>query len=136
MDLGLPSLPVAIRSLCKEEADLILEKDIQAVQAWDIQQKSDWSEKVIANIKTDKVFLTIDLDGLDASLMPGVGTPESGGLSWYETLRFLRKLFQSKTIIGCDVMELAIPSNVVSEYTAAKLVYKLNGYWHETQFKA
>lgn len=132
MDLGLPSLPIAIRCLCKEEADLIAEKNIPVVWAWDIHNDSGWIEKAIAKISTEKVFLTIDLDGLDPSLIGGVGTPEPGGLDWFSTLKFLRKLFQEKTVIGCDVMELApIKDTVVSEYTAAKLVYKLIGYWYK-----
>ncbi|AFY39232.1 agmatinase [[Leptolyngbya] sp. PCC 7376] len=135
MDLGLPSLPVAIRCLCKEEADLVAEKNIPVVWAWDIHQNPNWISEAIANISTEKVFLTIDLDGIDPSLIGGVGTPEPGGLDWYSTLKFLRQLFQQKTVIGCDVMELApIQGTVVSEYTAAKLVYKLIGYWHEKNF--
>lgn len=134
MELGLPSLPVAIRSLCQEEADLIREKEIPVVWAWDIQQNPQWIDQAIANIKTDKVFITIDLDGIDPTLIPGVGTPEPGGLDWYSTLRFMRRLFQEKTVIGCDIMELApLGESVVSEYTAAKLVYKLVGYWHEAK---
>ncbi|OKH13432.1 agmatinase [[Limnothrix rosea] IAM M-220] len=136
MDLGLPSLPVAIRCLCKEEADLIAAKNIPVVWAWDIHQNPHWIEAAIANIATEKVFLTIDLDGIDPSLIGGVGTPEPGGLDWFGTLKFLRRLFQQKTVVGCDVMELApIAGNVVSEYTAAKLVYKLIGYWHEKNFR-
>lgn len=135
MDLGLPSLPVAIRSLCKEEADLIADQDIPVVWAWDIQRDPQgWIDAAIAKISTEKVFLTIDLDGIDPSLIPGVGTPEPGGLDWYGTLMFLRRLFQSREVIGCDIMELApTTDSVVSEYTSAKLVYKLIGYWHEAQ---
>ncbi|NJN74053.1 MAG: agmatinase [Limnothrix sp. RL_2_0] len=136
MDLDLPSLPVAIRSLCLEEAELVAAKNIPVIWAWDIQQNPDWITEAIAKITTEKVFITIDLDGLDPSLIGGVGTPEPGGLDWYSTLRFLRRLFQSRQVIGCDVMELApLTDSVVSEYTAAKLVYKLIGYWHETKKK-
>ncbi len=136
LDLGLPSLPVAIRSLCKEEANLVVEHHIPVVWAWDMQENPQWIDQAISNIKTEKVFLTVDLDGIDPSLIPGVGTPEPGGMDWYSTLRFLRRLFQERDVIGCDVMELApIEGSVVSEYTAAKLVYKLVGYWHESRQK-
>ncbi|NCS77850.1 MAG: agmatinase family protein [Microcystis aeruginosa K13-07] len=85
--------------------------------------------KAIAKITTEKVFLTIDVDGIDPALIPGVGTPEPGGLSWHQTLGFLRRLFQTHQVIGCDVMELApISDSVVSEFTTAKLIYKLIGY--------
>ena len=129
LDLGLPTLAIGIRSICLEEAQLIKQQHIPLVWAKDIYQQPDWIEKAISKITTDKVFITIDLDGLDPSLMPGVGTPEPGGLNWYELTKFLRAVFTRHQVIGCDVMELAPTSDsVVSEFTAAKLVYKLVGY--------
>ena len=129
LDLQLPTLPVGIRSICLEEAELIEQQQIPVVWAKDIYRDSQWCERAIASIATEKVFLTIDLDGLDPSLMPGVGTPEPGGLNWYELTKFLRLLFAKHQVIGCDVMELSPTSDsVVSEFTAAKLIYKLIGY--------
>ncbi len=130
LDMGLPTLPVGIRSICKEEADLIEAQQIPVIWARDIYYNSDWIENALQKITTNKVFITIDLDGLDPSLLPGVGTPEPGGLNWYELTRFLREVFINYQVIGCDVMELAPTSDsVVSEFTAAKLVYKLIGYF-------
>jgi agmatinase len=130
LDMGLPTLPVGIRSICKEEAILIAEKQIPVVWARDIATNANWIEEAIAQIKTPKVFITIDVDGIDPSLMPGVGTPEPGGLDWYALLKFLRQVFEHYQVIGCDVMELAPVSDaVVSEFTTAKLVYKLIGYY-------
>ncbi|MEO0926318.1 MAG: agmatinase [Cyanobacteria bacterium J06643_13] len=129
LDLELPTLPVGIRSICLEEAELIRDLKIPMQWAKDIYRDPQWIEKAIAAISTQKVFITIDLDGLDPSLMPGVGTPEPGGLNWYELTKFLRQVFLQCQVIGCDVMELAPTSDsVVSEFTAAKLVYKLIGY--------
>ena len=129
IDLGLPTLPVGIRSICQEEAQLIAQKKIPVMYAKDIYRHRSWRFRAIANIPTEKVFITIDLDGLDPSLLPGVGTPEPGGLNWYELTHFLKQLFLQKKVIGCDVMELApLNDSVVSEFTAAKLVYKLIGY--------
>ncbi|MEL6493926.1 MAG: agmatinase [Cyanobacteria bacterium J06623_7] len=129
LDLGLPTLPVGIRSICQEEAELIKVQNIPVVWAKDIESNSNWVTNAIAAISTERVFITIDLDGLDPSLMPGVGTPEPGGLSWYSLLRFLRAVFTRHRVIGCDVMELAPTSDaVVAEFIAAKLVYKLIGY--------
>ena len=134
LELGLPTLPVAIRSISQEEAKLIEEKAIPVVWDRDIAADPDWIEKAINEIKTKKVFLTIDVDGIDPGLIPGVGTPEPGGLSWNMTLRFLKRLYQSCEVIGCDVMELApINDSVVSEFTTAKLIYKLIGYQSLTQ---
>ena len=129
LDLGLPTLPVGIRSLCQEEAQLIQDKQIPVIWARQIANDANWIEAAIAKISTAKVFITIDVDGIDPSLMPGVGTPEPGGLNWYELLKFLRTVFETHQVIGCDVMELApLVDSVVSEFTAAKLVYKLIGY--------
>jgi agmatinase len=134
VELGLPTLPVAIRSICQEEANLIKEKQIPVIWDRHIDSDPDWIEKAIAQIKTQKVFLTIDVDGIDPSLIPGVGTPEPGGLTWNMTLRFLKRLYEKFEVIGCDVMELApIADSVVSEFTTAKLVYKLIGYQCLTQ---
>ncbi|ERT09144.1 agmatinase [Lyngbya aestuarii BL J] len=129
VEMGLPTVQVGIRSLCIEEANLIKEKQLPIFWARDIATQPDWIEKAIAAIPTKRVFLTIDLDGIDPSSMPGVGTPEPGGLSWYGLLGFLQRLFTTHTVIGCDVMELApVADCVVSEFTAAKLTYKLIGY--------
>jgi agmatinase len=129
VDMGLPTLQIGIRSICREEADLIKAKNLAVFRAREIATQSDWMERALAAIQTDLVFLTIDLDGIDPTLIPGVGTPEPGGLNWYSLTTFLRRVFQNHQVIGCDVMELApIQDSVVSEFTAAKLVYKLIGY--------
>jgi agmatinase len=129
LDMGLPTLPIAIRAVCKEEADLIKEKSLSVIWAREIAKDPDWIEKAIASISTERVFITIDLDGIDPALIPGVGTPEPGGLNWYALTTFLRRVFETHQVIGCDVMELApLGDSVVSQFTAAKLVYKLIGY--------
>ncbi len=129
VDMGLPTLQIGIRSICREEADLIKDKQLAVFRAREIAMQPDWMDRAIASIKTPKVFLTIDLDGIDPTLIPGVGTPEPGGLNWYSLMTFLRRVFETHDVIGCDVMELApIKDSVVSEFTAAKLVYKLIGY--------
>jgi agmatinase len=129
VDMGLPTLQVGIRSICKEEADLIKEKQLPVFRAREIVAQPDWIDRAVASIKTEKVFITIDLDGIDPTLIPGVGTPEPGGLNWYNLLTFIQRIFAAHHVIGCDVMELApITDSVVSEFTAAKLVYKLIGY--------
>ncbi|HEY9810232.1 MAG TPA: agmatinase [Halomicronema sp.] len=129
VDMELPTLQIGIRAICKEEADLIKEKNLAVFRAREIVAQPDWMEKALASIQTKKVFFTIDLDGLDPTLIPGVGTPEPGGLNWYSLTTFMRRVFESHEVIGCDVMELApLVDSVVSEFTAAKLVYKMIGY--------
>lgn len=129
LDMGLPTVQIGIRAICREEADLIKAQNLTVFRAREIALQPDWLERAVASIPTRKVFLTIDLDGIDPTLIPGVGTPEPGGLNWYSLTTFLRRVFEEHEVIGADVMELA-PTNdsVVSEFTAAKLVYKLIGY--------
>lgn len=129
VDMGLPTVQIGVRSICLEEATLIKQRQLTVIRAQEIANQPDWVERALISIPTQRVFLTIDLDGIDPTLMPGVGTPEPGGLSWFTLLKFLRRLFEAYRVIGCDVMELApISDSVVSEFTAAKLVYKLIGY--------
>lgn len=137
VDMGLPTVQIGIRSMSKEEADLIKEKQLTVFRAREIAaQPTYWMEQALAAIPTEKVFLTIDLDGIDPTLIPGVGTPEPGGLNWYAITAFLRQVFQSHRVIGCDVMELApVVDSVVSQFTAAKLVYKLIGYQAEKEVR-
>ena len=129
LEFGLPTLPVGIRAICQEEAELIREQHIPVVWAREMAINPHWIDQALQQITTENVFITIDVDGLDPSFMPGVGTPEPGGMGWYETLHFLRRIFETHTVIGCDVMELApVVDSVVSEFSTAKLIYKLIGY--------
>jgi len=96
--------------------------------AHDMVTNEYWIEQVI-ELLTDNVFITFDLDGLDPSILPSTGTPEPGGLFWYETLDFLSQVFESKNVVGFDIVELcpneAEPS---SDFLAAKLYYKMLSY--------
>ena len=85
-------------------------------------------EKIISTLK-DKVYLTFDLDAFDHSIMPSTGTPEPGGLGWYETLNLIKEVSQKKKIIGADVVELdPIPGMHAPDFLAAKLVHKIIYY--------
>src|SRR5205085_12110214 len=85
----------------------------------------DWINEAV-NCLTENVYLTIDLDGLDPSIMPATGTPEPGGLYWYETLELIEKVAKEKNIIGFDVVELCPnASSNPSNFLAAKLIYKI-----------
>ena len=68
-----------------------------------------WMDKVV-DLLTDNVFITFDLDALDPSILPSTGTPEPGGLLWYETLEFLKQVFEEKNVVGFDMVELC-PNN-------------------------
>jgi agmatinase len=134
VDMNLPTVQIGIRAICKEEADLIKEKQLTVFRAREIANTPDWVEKAIQAITTEKVFVTIDLDGIDPTLIPAVGTPEPGGLNWYALCTFLRRVCEKHHLIGCDVMELApLSDSVVSQFTAAKLIYKIIGYQASAQ---
>ncbi len=88
----------------------------------------NWTEDAIGQM-TPNVFITIDLDAFDPSIMPSTGTPEPGGLLWYETLEFLKMIFKKKNVVGFDIVELC-PNDVdkSSDFLAAKLYYKMLSY--------
>ncbi len=87
-----------------------------------------WSDNVL-DLLTENVFITFDLDAFDPSILPSTGTPEPGGLMWYETLEFLRRVFEEKNVVGFDIVELC-PNEIdkSSDFLAAKLYYKMLSY--------
>lgn len=123
-----PVVPVGIRSLSFEEKEFIKEKKLKIFWAKDIVGNDKWLEDAISRLSRN-VYITFDLDGLDPSIMPSVGTPEPGGLSYYQTLMFLKKVFEKRNVVGFDVVELCPnPHNVAPDFTAARIVYKMIGY--------
>lgn len=87
-----------------------------------------WMDSAIDQM-TDNVFITFDLDAFDPSIMPSTGTPEPGGLLWFETLEFLKQVFAEKNVVGFDIMELCPNSKAkASDFLAAKLYYKMLSY--------
>jgi len=96
--------------------------------AEDMYQNKDWVQKSM-DLMTDDVYLTIDLDAFDPSIMPATGTPEPGGLDWNTVISYLKLVFQHKNVVGFDIVELApIPGFKAPEFLAAKLYYKLLSY--------
>jgi len=127
-DLGLPCTQIGIRSLSKAEADFVEEKGRKIYFAHEIQGKSAWMDEAIDTLP-ENVYITIDIDCLDPSIMPSTGTPEPGGLDWYTVTSFLREVCKKKKVIGFDVAELApIAGLQAPDFLAAKLAYRLLGY--------
>ncbi len=123
-----PAVQVGIRSVSEEEEEDIKKQGRRIFWAKDIAGKTDWIKRAVAQL-TDDVYITVDLDGLDPSIMPATGTPEPGGLMWYETLNLLRNVCEKKNVVGFDVVELSpIPGNIAPDFLAARLAYKLIGY--------
>ena len=86
-------------------------------------------ERDVLRELTDTVYLTIDVDGFDPSVMPGTGTPQPGGFGWYEALRLFKAVCAKKRVVGFDVVETApVKGSHITELAAAKLMYRLMGY--------
>ena len=101
--------------------------------AEEMYQNSSWMEKSISKMTND-VYLTLDLDVFDPSIMPSTGTPEPGGMLWNEMIIFLNKLFTKKNVVGFDIVELAPIENIVApNYLVAKLYYKMLSYKFKDQ---
>jgi agmatinase len=125
-----PAVQVGIRSLSVEEAEVIPRLQTRIYWAKDILRAplKSWIAKVLADLSSE-VYLTIDLDGFDPSIVPATGTPEPGGLDWYQALSLIRAVAEHKKIVGMDVVELLPqPGEHASDFLAAKLVYKCLGY--------
>lgn len=96
--------------------------------AHDMANDDYWMDNAIEAM-TDTVYITFDLDAFDSSIMPSTGTPEPGGLFWYETLEFLKRVFEEKNVVGFDIVELCPnPTDKSSDFLAAKLYYKMLSY--------
>ena len=123
-----PAVQVGIRSLSIEEARAIPSLPTRIFYAKDIAGRTDWVDAAVDSL-SENVYLTIDIDGLDPSLVPDTGTPEPGGLLWYEVLALIRTLSAKRNVVGMDLVELSGSStSSVSSFLAAKLVYKTLGY--------
>ena len=119
---------VGIRSLSPEEARVV--PSLPTTIFYDGRMRRDpaWIDRVVETLP-ETVYITIDVDGLDPAIMPATGTPEPGGLSWYEATALLRAVLQRRTVVACDVVELSpLPGIMAPNFLCAKLVYKLLTY--------
>lgn len=127
-ELGIPTVGCGVRSICQEEVDYI-EREKVAVFYDRIINQDGWPVERIIKALPKRVYITIDVDGFSPSVVPATGTPEPGGLSWYQTLSCLREIFAQKDVIGLDVVELApIEGLHFADFSMARLIYKLIGY--------
>jgi agmatinase len=125
-DAGRPLVQVGIRAFCAEEAAFAAQKGLRPFYAHSIDGlDSAWINAVVAALP-ERVYLTVDLDGLDPSVIPGTGTPEPGGLSFGQVAALIAHLGRHRHVVAADINELVkIPGQQVSEYTAAKLGAKI-----------
>jgi agmatinase len=117
---------VGIRSMDISETRVMNKEKV--FFAHDMAVSEYWMDDVIDQL-TGNVFITFDLDALDPSIMPSTGTPEPGGLLYFETLEFLKKVFTKRNVVGFDIVELCPnPQEKSSDFLAAKLYYKMLSY--------
>jgi agmatinase len=120
---------VGVRAVSPEEAEVIRTRPgVRVTWADEMWEDDGWMDRTLERLG-DPVYLTFDVDYFDPSLLPSTGTPEPGGGDWYRTLRFLRRVFRERRVVGMDVVELApVPGLHAPDFLVAKLVAKLLAY--------
>ncbi len=127
VDMGIPIHQIGVRSMSIEEDTFRRENAIPHLDAADIAVKN-LPKPILSPDFPANIYLTIDIDAFDPSLIPATGTPEPGGLFWYEMIEILSSVLTERHVVGIDVVELApIAGMHASEFTAAKLMYTLFG---------
>jgi agmatinase len=119
---------VGIRSLSTDEAKAV--PSLPTTIFYDVNMRRDphWIDRIVESL-SDTVYITIDVDGLDPALMPATGTPEPGGLTWYELLAIVRAVIAARHVVGCDIVELSPLAGVAApNFLCAKLIYKILTY--------
>jgi agmatinase len=122
---------VGIRAVAPEERELMRKRSKSITTIWAEEQEADeqWISRAVDALGPN-VYITIDVDYFDPSLMPATGTPEPGGGQWYPALRLLERVFRERQVVAADVVELApIPGMHAPDFVVAKLVYKLVAYY-------
>jgi agmatinase len=131
-----PIVQVGTRSMSKEERDFLSTQTdgrIRSISVYDILDTPMWKDKA-TNFLTENVYISIDLDVFDPAIVSAVGTPEPGGLGWYEVLDLLKDVTKDRKVVGFDVVELCpIKGQIASDFFAAKLIYRLLGYIFSTK---
>ena len=119
---------VGIRNISQEEYDQCRPRVARCITPRAIQDDPNWIDRAMGMLG-ERVYVTIDVDGLDPSIAPGVGTPEPGGLLWGQTIDLLRRVCAERQVVAADIVEVRpIPPNHITEFLAARLAYKLIAY--------
>jgi len=127
---------VGIRSLSPEEAAAASTLPTEIFYDFNMREHADWINRVVDSL-SETVYITIDVDGFDPAIMPATGTPEPGGLSWYEALTLLRRVIEQRTVVGCDIVELTpLAGHVAPNFLCAKLIYKILSYRFRSALKS
>ena len=130
-----PVTQVGIRSMSSEEAEAIPRLNTTIFYDATMRRDPRWIDRVIDTLG-GRVYITIDVDGLDPAIMPATGTPEPGGLTWYEALALIRTTIERRTVVGADIVELSpLPGLTAPNFLCARLVYKILTYRFAAEVK-
>ena len=125
VEMGVPVVAVGIRNYSLGEHQFMKKHGITPVSVREVRTNADWLQQVVERL-TDNVYVTIDIDGFDPAYAPGTGTPEPGGLDWFQVTDLLKATAMFRNIVAADVVEvLPQPGTAQTEFLAAKLIYKL-----------
>jgi len=123
IDFGFKTVQIGIRDYSREEYEFSQEKNLKIFE-WGVKENNFSIDEIVKSIKTDRIYLTIDMDGLDPACAPAVGTPVPGGLDWNYASALIRELAREKYIVGADIVEVAPrKDDVLTEYVAAQMCY-------------
>ncbi len=123
-----PVVQAGIRSMSVEEAEFLRKGTVPVFSAAAIRKDGTWVSKVLRHLSRD-VYISVDLDAFDPSVMPATGTPEPGGNAWHDVLDVIREVCRKRHVVGFDIVELApIPGMVAPDFLAARLAYRMMGY--------
>jgi agmatinase len=132
-DLKIPAVQVGIRSISADEARSLDDLPTRIFWARDIVGRDDWWDDAVEGL-TENVYLTIDIDGLDPSLVSATGTPEPGGLGWYDAIGLIRTLARNRNVVGMDLTEYSyVEGQSASAFLCAKLIYKTLAFVFEKE---
>lgn len=135
VELEIPLFQIGVRALSVPEVELRKAENIRYLDGYEIGRHGI-PDRLLPDGFPEKVYVTFDVDSLDPSIMPATGTPEPGGLDWFQTMACLEKIAAGKTTIGCDVVELApIAGLHAPDFLAARLIYNFMGMISRQQEK-
>ena len=125
VEMGVPLVQVGIRNYSLEEHRFITKAKLAPISVRELRENPDWIQHAVEGLSGD-VYVSIDIDGFDPAYAPGTGTPEPGGMDWFEVTLLLKAVAMNHRIVAADVVEvLPLPGSAQTEFLAAKLIYKL-----------
>lgn len=128
-DMGVPFVSVGIRSYCRDQHEFITANAIGLIPPRRVYQDLSGVINEVLGRLGEHVYITFDIDALDPAFAPGTGTPEPGGLNYFDVLAILEQVGRTKTMVGGDMVEvMPLADTQITEFTAARLVYKMIAY--------